>query len=119
LDSERHFFSLFQPAGLKWCCSPQSGVKSQVAFIAFGRTGLNVTAAFEVCMGAGSPAPMLPDHLIQWGIQPAGLKGFAGLYLLSAFPPAGISIIEYTLNGARFACLFGFIPLFFLYRLFF
>jgi hypothetical protein len=62
---------------------------------------------------------MLAEHLIQGSIQPAGLKGFAGLYLLAAFPPAGISIIEYALNGARFAGLLCFIPLIFLYRLFF
>jgi hypothetical protein len=57
---------------------------------------------------------MLSENLIQGSIQSAGLKGFAGFYLLPTFPPPGISIIKYALNCTWFAGLLCFIPLFFL-----
>jgi hypothetical protein len=52
-----------------------------------GQAGLNVTAAFAVCLGSGTATGFVAGQPIQLGVQAAGGKLLGRGYFLAALPP--------------------------------
>jgi hypothetical protein len=60
---------------------------------------LNIPAALAVSLRLRPAAAVFTHHIIKGSIQPARFKSVAGVYLFSAFPPVGGSILENVLLG--------------------
>ncbi len=79
---------------LKWGCGPDGGVKGNIGKIAFGRSGLDVSAALGLCFGPGSAPTGTTVLMVKGSFYFIGINGIANLYRVAAFPPGRTGGLE-------------------------
>jgi len=79
----------------------ERGVKRQVMRFSIGGTRLDISAAFFLSLGSGSPPSDIPNHLVKRGVQFAGDERLTGLGLLAALPPVGVELFKNIFGGNR------------------
>lgn len=79
--------------------SADRGIKGNVAVIAVGGAGLDVTPALTFGVGLAAASGLLAGQAVKGGIELARSKLFSSLDLFAAFPPVCLSGIKNTLRG--------------------
>ena len=97
LNGKRHLLPLFGAPNLKRRGRADGGVKSDVGGIPFGGAGLHIASALALGVRTRAPPGVAAHHLIQGGIQAAGVKHLARFYFLAAVPPISVAVVERVL----------------------